>query len=113
MSKRDLIDVAHLDKYVAGDISLRDEILSIFEEQAEMWVRILDPRADDSAWRDAAHALKGASRGVGAWDIGSIAADAEHLVGQDASVDEREIILDRLRETVKATIAEVRRLRKV
>ena len=58
------IDLQHLDKYVAGDRALRDEILAIFEEQADLWTRMLDPRGEDSAWKDAAHALKGAAPGT-------------------------------------------------
>ena len=111
MSGKALIDVDHLDKYVAGDRALRDEILAIYEEQAEMWTRVLDPNAEDTAWKDAAHALKGASRGVGAWAIGDICADAEKLVGPDASSEQRQSTLVSLRDAVQRAIAEVRRLR--
>jgi HPt (histidine-containing phosphotransfer) domain-containing protein len=111
MNQKAFIDVGHLDKYVAGDRALRDEILAIFEEQAELWTRMLDPRADDTAWTDAAHALKGASRGVGAWTIGDICATAEHLVGSDADPARREKAVSDLRAAVRSTIAEVRRLR--
>lgn len=113
MSKQNAIDLDHLDRYVGGDRSLRDEILGIFEEQAEMWVRTLDPRAEDSAWKDAAHALKGASRGVGAWAIGEICAEAETLIGPDRSEEERLETLASLREAVRTTVTEVRRLRTV
>lgn len=106
-----LIDLDHLDRYVAGDRSLRDEILAIFEEQAEMWTRQLDPRAEDGAWRDAAHALKGASRGVGAWDVGHICQEAEHLIGDRRDEAARERKLADLKTKVRGTIDEVRRLR--
>ncbi len=99
MSTASLIDMDHLDRYVAGDKSLRDEILGIFVEQADMWTRMLDPDAEDAAWKDAAHALKGASRGVGAWDVGDICAEAEKLIGEDNRDIERRIsILKSLRE---------------
>ncbi|WOI54764.1 Hpt domain-containing protein [Parvularcula sp. LCG005] len=113
MAKTSLIDLDHLDRYVAGDRSLRDEILSIFEEQAEMWTRMLDPRAEDSAWKDAAHALKGASRGVGAWQIGDICEHAETLVGSTADSAMRVDAVDELRNVVRNTVAEVRRLREL
>ncbi len=111
MGAVDHIDVDHLDRYVAGDRALRDEILAIFEEQAAMWTRMLDPRAEDTAWRDAAHALKGASRGVGAWEVGDLCANAEKLIGDDASVDARMAAVDALKDAVHRTIADVRRLR--
>ena len=111
MARHDLIDLDHLDRYVAGDRSLRDEILGIFEEQAEMWTRMLDPGADDQAWRDAAHALKGASRGVGAWEIGDTCQAAEKLIGEARDEAVRHAMLRDLKAQVDATIAEVRRLR--
>jgi HPt (histidine-containing phosphotransfer) domain-containing protein len=106
-----LIDLEHLDRYVAGDRSLRDEILAIFEEQAEMWTKQLDPSAEDQAWRDAAHALKGASRGVGAWEVGHICQEAERLIGDARDEAARQAKLDALRAKVRSTIDEVRRLR--
>ncbi|MEM6649574.1 MAG: Hpt domain-containing protein [Pseudomonadota bacterium] len=111
MAKSALIDLDHLEKYVAGDRNLRDEILSIFEEQAEMWARVLDPKSEDTAWKDAAHALKGASRGVGAWEVGDICERAEKLVGEKGEEEDRKAALLHLRDTVKNTVAEVRRLK--
>ena len=111
MAQRDLIDLEHLDRYVAGDRSLRDEILGIFEEQAEMWTRMLDPTAEDQAWRDAAHALKGASRGVGAWDVGDTCQAAEKLIGTARDENVRAAVLRDLQRQVSETVAEVRRLR--
>ena len=111
MARHDLIDLDHLDRYVARDRSLRDEILGIFESQAEMWTRMLDPSAEDKAWRDAAHALKGASRGVGAWEVGDTCQAAEKLIGEARDEGVRATMLKDLRDQVQATIAEVRRLR--
>lgn len=111
MAERDLIDLDHLDRYVAGDRSLRDEVLRIFEDQAEMWIAALDPQAEDGAWRDAAHALKGASRGVGAWGVGEICQAAEGLIGEARDEKARHETLRRLRDQVRDTVAEVRRLR--
>ncbi len=107
-----LIDLNHLDRYVAGDRILRDEILGIFEEQAEMWIRMLDPNQEDAAWKDAAHALKGASRGVGAWDVGDLCQDAEMLVGDERrDLVKRSLLLEDLRAKVLETVEEVKRLR--
>ncbi|WP_370339713.1 Hpt domain-containing protein [Parvularcula marina] len=113
MGQLSMIDVKHLDRYVAGDRALRDEILAIYEEQVETWVSMLDPTAGDDAWRDAAHALKGASRGVGAWELGDLCASAEEMIGGAADVTKRTEVVTRLREILTATIDDVRRLRTV
>lgn len=111
MGHRDLLDLDHLDRYVAGDVTLRDEVLAIFEDQAALWLRTLDPRADDQAWRDAAHSLKGASRGVGAWDVGHACEQAEKMVGEQRCEAAREAKLDEIKGHTARVIEEVRRLR--
>ena len=113
MGQHPMIDVKHLNQYVAGDQALRDEILSIYEEQVEAWVSMLDPDADDIAWRDAAHALKGASRGVGAWKLGELCESAEDMINGKSSRELRMQILEAVRAAVQETINDVRRLRSV
>ncbi len=106
------IDLDHLEKYVAGDRALRDEVLGIFEQQAEMWTRMLDPRAPDDSWKDAAHALKGAARGVGAWEVGDLCEQAEALIGEDRLVKvRRSVLLDDLKDAVASAVEAVRRVR--
>jgi HPt (histidine-containing phosphotransfer) domain-containing protein len=102
------IDYAHLDKYVCGDRALLDEILTIFEEQAESWVDHLKPELSDEDWQHAAHSLKGASRGVGAWAVGDLAEKAESMV---EGVGNRREFLDSLKESVNAAIEYARLLR--
>lgn len=111
MGQQAYIDVKHLDRYVAGDKALRDEILAIYEEQVETWVSMLDPSADDQSWRNAAHALKGASRGVGAWELGDLCAQAEMMIGDTVSTHQRSLIVNKVRDTMRTTIEDVRRLR--
>ena len=111
MGHRDLLDLDHLDRYVAGDVTLRDEVLAIFEDQAEMWLRTLDPLADDQAWRDAAHSLKGAARGVGAWDVGHACEQAEKMIGDARDEAARQAKLDEIEGHVGRVIEEVRKLR--
>ncbi|MEL6363606.1 MAG: Hpt domain-containing protein [Pseudomonadota bacterium] len=106
------IDLEHLEKYVAGDRALRDEVLGIFEQQAELWTRMLDVNAADEAWRDAAHALKGAARGVGAWEVGELCEKAEALIGDERLVKvRRSVLLDDLKDAVVAAVDAVRRVR--
>lgn len=111
MGQRNLLDLDHLDRYVAGDAALRDEVLSIFEDQAAMWLRTLDPRADDQAWRDAAHSLKGAARGVGAWEVGHACEQAEKMVGDARDEGARQAKQAEIESHVTDVISEVRRLR--
>lgn len=76
----DPIDLDHLERYVCGDAGLRAEVLGLFVEQTRLMLDRLVVDAEDEAWRDAAHALKGAARGVGAWAVGDLAEEAEGLV---------------------------------
>ena len=79
MSEQSHIDLEHLDKYVAGDLALRDEILTIFADQIELLLENFNIDQSDEDWRNTAHALKGASRGVGAWALGDLAEEAETI----------------------------------
>ncbi|MDZ7628687.1 MAG: Hpt domain-containing protein [Parvularculaceae bacterium] len=78
------IDLEHLNRYVFGDAALLAEILGIFKEQAASLSERMTPSMDDEAWQLAAHTLKGAARGIGAWALGEAAARAE-----TATPDER------------------------
>ncbi len=107
-----MIDLEHLDKYVAGDEALRDEILSIFAEQASALEEKFSVTATDEGWRNVAHALKGASRGVGAWALGDLCEEAESMIGEIAGKSERRAaILVSIRQKVTAALSEVRRIR--
>lgn len=106
------IDLQHLELYIGGDVALRDEILTIFDEQAELWLAKLDPEEEDEVWRDAAHALKGAARGVGAWEIGDLCEEAEDLVGgAPEKVAKRQALLERIAQGLSDAVSEARRLR--
>ena len=112
MGKQALIDLEHLNIYIAGDDALRDEILTIYEEQAEKWSAYFDPKQSDEDWRDAAHALKGASRGIGAWEVGDLCEEAETLIGdKPGKIEGRAALLVEIRTQLNATVDEARRLR--
>ncbi len=86
--------------------------MCIFVEQARLWLDRLDPDAEDEAWRNAAHALKGASRGVGAWRIGDICEAAEKLIGAaGGKAAERRASLSELGREIEAAISEATRIR--
>ena len=107
------IDLDHLQKYVCGDRALLDEILCIFEDQARKWIAQFDPDADDEAWRNAAHALKGASRGIGAWRIGEICEAAEGLIGGlQGKAEQRLQALLELKQLVADAVGEAAEIRR-
>ena len=107
-----MIDLDHLDKYVAGDAGLRDEILTIFAEQAEALNEKFGKARTDEAWRSTAHALKGASRGVGAWALGDLCEEAELMIGELAGKAERRAaILVSIRRKIREALDEVKRIR--
>ena len=76
MARRDLtgaVDFKYLETYAGGDLSLVEEVLGLFRQQAELWAPMIDPAVD--GWRDAVHTVKGAAKGIGA---GALAAACEH-----------------------------------
>jgi HPt (histidine-containing phosphotransfer) domain-containing protein len=76
------IDLAHLDQYTGGDARLNAEVFHLFSRHCAETLRLLDSllRAPQrKAWRDAAHALKGAALGIGAFDVADAAGEAEAL----------------------------------
>lgn len=78
MARRDItgaVDFAYLEGFAAGDEAMIEEVLALFREQASLWSPMLDPGAE--GWRDAAHTVKGAARGVGAFALGDACERAE------------------------------------
>ncbi|HEX7760612.1 MAG TPA: Hpt domain-containing protein [Caulobacteraceae bacterium] len=78
MAKRDIkgvVDFGYLEDFAAGDALVIDEVLALFREQAAIWAGMLDPSQE--GWRDAVHTIKGAARGVGAFQLGEACAWAE------------------------------------
>jgi len=102
MAHQMAVDFDHLKKYTAGDSQVEEEILSVFMQQAEIWVRMLNESQDDKGWLDAAHSLKGSARGVGAWSVAELCEHAESLASQ-SSPAERSMALGDL----KAAVADV------
>ena len=112
MTRQGPIDLVHLEKYVVGDDALRDEILSIFDDQAALLSDQFDVDQTDEGWRNTAHALKGASRGIGAWALGDLCEQAEELIGQTAGkTEKRAAILVSMRRQITEIVEEARRLR--
>ena len=69
------VDFAYLESFTAGDKTVVAEVLELFVQQAAIWAPKLDPASPD--WRECAHTIKGAARGVGAYALGDAAASVE------------------------------------
>lgn len=73
------IDRIHLARYTLGDVALENEVLGLFAESLPQMVEALAVAADATAWRNAAHSLKGSARAIGAWSLADAAAQAEKV----------------------------------
>jgi HPt (histidine-containing phosphotransfer) domain-containing protein len=75
------VDLDHLDRYTGGDRAINEEILRLFDDQCRESLAMLESLAhgsgDPKSWREIAHRLKGAALGIGAFDLGETAAQAE------------------------------------
>jgi HPt (histidine-containing phosphotransfer) domain-containing protein len=74
------LDVEHLARMTLGDRSLQNEVLALFNRQAEL----LLARMHDATPQEAAafaHTLQGSARGVGAWHVAKAAAAVELATG--------------------------------
>jgi HPt (histidine-containing phosphotransfer) domain-containing protein len=105
------IDMSHLARYTGGEKSLNAEILRLFDGQVSEMVGqllgVLEQR-DAKRWREITHTIKGAARGVGAFQMGDAAAAAEP-VDPATSRDRAMEVIEKLRvegEAVQAFIAD-------
>jgi HPt (histidine-containing phosphotransfer) domain-containing protein len=80
-----VLDLDHLSSMTGGDTELSLEVIDIFREQAQLWSRLLDPRAEARQWADAAHTLKGASLGIGALKLAAACERAEKAGRSDTA----------------------------
>lgn len=69
------MDFDYLETYAGGDMQVVTEVLALFQGQAEGWLARLEAPGD--GWRDLAHTIKGAARGIGATRLGDVADAAE------------------------------------
>jgi len=99
LARRDIkgvVDFAYLEEFAAGDDAVIDEVLALFREQSAIWGAMLDP--GNEGWRDGVHTLKGAARGVGAFQLGD-ACQACEAVGP--------VALDQVRDALDAALADI------
>lgn len=77
-----VVDLNQLARYTGGDEAINAEVLRLFEaqtgEMVEKLQAILDA-CDAKSWREVTHTLKGAARGVGAFQFADAVAAAEPI----------------------------------
>jgi HPt (histidine-containing phosphotransfer) domain-containing protein len=101
-----VLDRGHLDRMTLGDPALAQEVLDLFLRQAADFVaREWQGRAAEL--QHAAHAIKGAARGIGAWQVAACAEvvereAAEPLEGARASIDRLKDALREVSEVIRA-----------
>lgn len=100
-----VVDVAHLDQYTLGDLSLQAELLQLFRVQLKNQTEELVSCADAELWKSAVHTLKGAARSVGAGPVGDVAEAMEMVEFSDAAA--RAALLSRLIATRAAFEAQI------
>lgn len=105
MARRDItgaVDFAYLEAYAAGDLSVVDEVLGLFREQAAVWTPLLDLSVE--GWGDAVHSLKGTSRGVGAFALAEACQAAE---ARGLDVGAQAARLSAVRDALDAALADI------
>ena len=105
------IDLTYLGRFTMGNAALESEILELFATHIPRYLETLRTAVTAKEWHDAAHTLKGAARGVGAWRISRCAETAERL-RFDTDIDRRLFALDNAAEAVDEAIGYLRTLRR-
>jgi HPt (histidine-containing phosphotransfer) domain-containing protein len=76
------VDLVHLSRYTGGDQALNAEVLQLFVNQVGELVGRMDSvlkTGDTRTWKEVAHSLKGAARGIGAFAMANAAAACEPI----------------------------------
>ena len=110
MPTQNAIDLVHLEKYVAGDAALRDEILTMFAERAHELNEALKLRQSDHDRKVTLHTLKGGARGVGAWALGDLCEKAEQINTVPEKAAEQKALIGEIDKAVADVVAAVQTL---
>lgn len=105
------VDQAHLNRMTGGDQALAYEVLGLFRQQWDLWVRLLEPTTDTLDWGNAAHTIKGSARGIGAWKLGEICGEAEQAARDgDLTRQQKREWLEAIIVEMELVLAEIMRL---
>lgn len=72
------VDLVHLSAQTMGDHELETEVLGVFHSQSQIYMNLLESSKDEEILHRAAHSLKGAARGIGAFLLADEAEKLEH-----------------------------------
>lgn len=97
------VDLPYLRRFTQRDFALEEEVLRLFIEHAPKYLASMRTAGTAKSWHDAAHTLKGASRGIGAWRVARCAEGAERL-RFDTDLDRRAFALDSAAEALDEAI---------
>lgn len=103
-----VFDTAHLARYTGGDAALEAELAGLLRDQAERCLAAMEAADDPAAWKAAAHTLKGAARGVGAFALGEACQRAEEAgpVSWPAARDEVRRACETAFAAIKASLSD-------
>ena len=107
--RRDLsgaFDVDKLEAYAAGDRAIVAEVLGLFREQAELWMKLLRDPPSGQGFTDAAHTLKGAARGLFAERL-ALACEVAESDGGSAGPGERSALVERVRNALDPVLFDI------
>jgi HPt (histidine-containing phosphotransfer) domain-containing protein len=96
------VDLVHLSRQTMGDPGLEAEVLRMFLTQARTCLEAWKRAEDDIGHKEAAHALKGSARAVGAFALADLAAVAELPGNRDIGPLEAE--MDRVLAYIRTLI---------
>jgi HPt (histidine-containing phosphotransfer) domain-containing protein len=99
-----VLDRAHLSRMTFNDRNLEQEVLQLFERQAELLMARMRKSAPP-AIATLAHTLKGSAVGIGAGRVAQAAAAAEHAAGR--APDDCDDAIDQLAQAVDEVRAEI------
>lgn len=97
-----VLDRNHLAQYTNGDAALEAELFGLLAAQIEACVSAMKAASSETEWRRAAHTLKGASRGVGAMELGEACAIAEERFQDAEAMQAVETAADRASNAMAA-----------
>ena len=103
------VDLTYLRRFTLSDADLEREILDLFVTHTPRYMMSLRAAVTAKEWHDAAHTMKGAARGIGAWRLGRCAEAAERM-SFDADSDRRAFILDSASEAMHEAIGYINTL---
>ncbi|MCA8903147.1 MAG: Hpt domain-containing protein [Hyphomonas sp.] len=103
-----LLDRDTLKAMTGGDASLALEVIDIFREQAGLWSRLMDPKAEARQWADAVHTMKGTSLSLGALRLAQACERAEKAGRAEPppSTTAAAVLLGEVRDILTLTLEE-------